>query len=91
MKIVKVNPIGEHNGTAFIGGHLREVPLPTYPPSPDGKRLRNRRVALGLSLREAAIALGVRAVELSELERGAARLSTAEEWNEAIRALGLPV
>ena len=87
MKIVKVNPIGEHNGTAIVGGHLREVPLPTYPPSPDGKRLREKRIAVGLSLREAAIVLGLSAVDLSMLERGAARLSTAKEWEDVFKRL----
>ena len=63
---------------------------PVYPESPGGERLRRRRMALGISLQDAAAALGIEPKVLTELETGAAVIADPGGWDAALRALGLP-
>lgn len=66
--------IGRRTARGF--GHLRDgTPIyeweeDVYPDSPGGRALREERKRLGIGLREAARILEIRAVELSNLERG---------------------
>jgi hypothetical protein len=66
------------------GCGTERVTIPEYPPSPGGEALRTLRVKLGLSLRDAARALGVTAVEMSGVERGSYR---PESWAGAAALL----
>lgn len=61
-----------------------EIQIPDYPPSPRGRALKNLRTRLGLTLREASRRLGLRVVEYSRLEYGAA---VVDNWDEAERIL----
>jgi hypothetical protein len=88
-RIRKVEPIG----TRTVYGHQNRgdqphvwgpIDLPEYPPSPNGARLRARRVELDLSLREAARVLGFSAVELNGLERGS---HATDDWDALLAAL----
>lgn len=83
-----VQPIGKRK--AF--GHVHyadkphewgEIEIDDYPPSPEGEKLRGLRLRLGMGLREAAHALGLTAVQLSNVERGGAVV----DWAEAANAL----
>ncbi len=65
------------------GHYWGEIGLPAYPDSPQGRELRDLRVRLGLSLRQACAALGLSAVDCSLLERGGAEC----DWEEAARRL----
>jgi hypothetical protein len=75
-KRAKVAPDGWHLGRT-IHGHVR---VPSYPADTEraGKALRDLRVERGYGLRETAMLLGMTALELSELERGAARFEDHE-------------
>lgn len=85
--VIRVESTGLRQTTALVctarGCEVQPVTLDTYPPSPRGERLRALRVELGLGLREAARALGVKASELSGLEFGRARLADEAEWDRA--------
>ena len=88
---VKIAPVGSRESVAFVtragvGCGLESVSLPTYEPHPH-QALREHRLAVGLTLRDAASALGLRAVEVSEIERGARRFVDEAEWGAAICAL----
>lgn len=50
-----------------------------YPPSPTGERLRVERVEARLNLRDLALLLGLRASDVSDLERGRQTLSE-QDW-----------
>lgn len=73
---------GDDYGSGIVGG-LEVVTLPVYPPSPHGAELRQLRTLLGLSIGEAARALGVSAVELSDLERGRRVPVDPSDWKPA--------
>ncbi len=94
---IPVEPIGSHKSMAFVDGHdakgqpfggLREVTVEDYPEEhvKRGALFRVARQAAGLSLGEAARALGVGVVELSGLERGSVTLSE-EDWGAAVTAM----
>jgi hypothetical protein len=55
-----------------------------HPQSPRGRAFRDMREQCRLSMRDAAKALGITAVQVSGLERGSFTL-TPEGWNEAER------
>jgi hypothetical protein len=89
ITVRKVEPCG----TRTVYGHVNRgdqphtwgpIEVPAYPPSPNGDRLRARRVELGLGLRDAATRLGLAPVELSGLERGS---YTTDDWDAAFAAL----
>lgn len=82
-----VEPVGKR--TAF--GHQNmgdrphvwgEIELDAYPESKEGRALRDFRTARQIGLREASAKLGISAVHLSNLERGAATC----DW-ETVRTL----
>ena len=81
MRLTPVPPLGSRQTFGFVtredGCGAERVTVHEYPPSPGGEALRTMRLKLGLSLREAATALGVRASEYSGIERGSAR---PESW-----------
>lgn len=87
MRILDVEPIGSETSNAFwdgtdengnhIGG-FGPIERPVYPASPNGKRLRQRRIDLGMTLREAADKLGCRPSEVSGLEFGR---NTVDDWD----------
>jgi hypothetical protein len=95
-RLVAVEPIGKRTVVGFydgrdergndIGGH-GPVELPEYPPTPEGELLRQTRVSLGYSLREAAAHMSLRPVELAALERGSLRFLADAEWKAARLAL----
>lgn len=82
-----VAPIGDTNIRGSIVncrsyrvGHTR---VAVYPPSPNGARLRELRISLGFSLRQAAIAMELRSCDLSDLEMGRKGLSVLSDWTDA--------
>lgn len=75
MTLIPVASIGHRWANTTHG--LRQEPL--YPASPRGESLRVWRVkTAGMNLRPCAAALGLKAVELSDLEAGRATLSDAD-------------
>lgn len=94
FKPAPVVPIGIRQTLAFVDytpearargmrNGLQPIGVPEYPPHPRGRALRDLRVDLGLGLRQATAMLGLTAVELSALERGASTLEPAAEWDRA--------
>lgn len=88
----EVKPIGTHTGMGFVEYSdprrcsLEPITSPTYPDSPTGQLMRDLRVTLGVSLRDASKALGLAAAELSGLEMG--RLELVDEaggFQEVVR------
>jgi hypothetical protein len=72
--LVHVEPVGRQKTFAFVNpGGLEEIEMLVYPEATreSGDRLRAARVALGMGLRAASQRLGLSAVELSAVERGA--------------------
>ena len=69
-----VMPIAMRPSAAFVtrpgGCRLSVTEQPVYPTSDRGERLRKLRVDAGLTLGEASRRLGLRIVELSDLEHG---------------------
>ena len=84
MKLVAVEPSRYERGAAFItcvrGCTLEDVRTPVYPSSTRAGALRTLRKVARLGLRDAASMLGVRAVELSGLERGRLVPEDESEW-----------
>lgn len=84
MKLVKAVPLRHERGAAFVmrarGCNLEDVRRPVYDIGPSARRLRGLRVERGLGLRDAAGRLGLRAVELSQLERGVVVPSNPSDW-----------
>jgi hypothetical protein len=79
---------GKRTGPAFVSRadgscSYEDLTVPTYPPSPRGELFRAHRVALGVSLRQAADALGLSAVEVSGLEFGRYVFADAADWDRA--------
>ncbi len=76
VALTTVAPIGFRDGPAFVtcetGCGMETVRRHIYPPSWGTWKLRNLRVSLGLSLRDAAMLLGIEPVEVSDLECGKA-------------------
>ncbi len=86
--ITPVDAIGRETARGFgrrsDGTPIYEWEIDIFPPSPNGKKLRDLRKELDIGLREAAKALGISATELSSLERGGA---TCGEWEELFQVL----
>jgi hypothetical protein len=70
--------------TGDMVGGVMVMDVHRYPPSPEGKRFRARRVERGLSLGDVARAFGCTVVDASDLERGGKR---PEDWAAAFAAL----
>lgn len=92
MKTQRLKQIGTHECPAFVehkdgSGSFEILKVPTYEPSPEGKRLRELRCKLHLTLRQAAEALGCSVVEVGELERGISEPAPPATWDEAWQAL----
>jgi len=77
LTIRSVRPTGKHSS---VCGHYD---LLTYPPSPEGERLRDQRINRGLGVRAAAARMGITDTELGQLERDAATC----DWAHAHRLL----
>lgn len=77
LVLTPVAPIGKRIMATFHGRYE----VDDYPPSPRGRAVRDLRVELGLGLRDTAMALGLTAVQLSDLERGRA----TTDWDEVER------
>jgi len=86
LQLEMVEPIGMRRTQAFvnrghaddgtpIGHSFEEIDMPMYPDDARlaGRELREIRVALGLSLRDAARAIGISVAQVSDIERGRAR------------------
>lgn len=88
--LIDIAPIGTSETPGFAcgpkGGGFRMLQMPTYPPNPQGQMLRDLRVALHLSLREAAKALEITAVDLSAVERGSKGIET-DGWRWCVERL----
>ena len=72
--LAEVEPVGMQRTWAFLNpGGLEPVEMPSYPEATRaaGERLRTVRVGLRMGLREASNILGLSAVEVSCVERGA--------------------
>jgi hypothetical protein len=85
LRTLPVTPIGSTRPVGEDSSMHREG-LPKYPESPRGKALRDVRVARGISLREAASAVGISVVRFGELERGRRTLSE-EQWDLLLRRI----
>ncbi|HMA26006.1 MAG TPA: helix-turn-helix transcriptional regulator [Solirubrobacterales bacterium] len=75
IELDPIAPIGTREAAGFVyysdgSGEFRAWSEPTYPPHPEGERFRAARVAAGVSLRAAAKLLGLRPVDVSNLEQG---------------------
>lgn len=81
LKVTPVQPIGTEKHRALAQKYERgrgryhewvELDMPVFPPDEvaRGKRLRDLRMELDLTLRDAALAFGLRAGMTSELEHG---------------------
>ena len=88
---IPIEPIGTRTSRAFVtrasGCDIETMTTPVYPPSPRGEELRRVRVAFDRTLGEAARLLGLRPLDVSDLEWGRATFATDEEWNAVLRAL----
>jgi hypothetical protein len=87
LELVNVAPTGREMvrgfGHRLDGSPIYEWEEDVYPPSPEGRRLRDLRIELGLGLRESCALLEITAVQLSSLERGRATC----DWAQAERML----
>lgn len=74
MKLVPAAPIRHERSVAFVtrqrGCSLEDVRVQVYERSRRSERIVALRKELGLGLRDAASRMGIRAAELSGLERG---------------------
>jgi hypothetical protein len=74
MKLREATPLEHRRGTAFVsrerGCGMEDVRTPVFNVSIEARGLLELRKQLGLGLSEAANKIGIRAVELSELEHG---------------------
>jgi len=86
LALEPVEPTGTRSSMGFVDrddgagglvGSFEEIETKVYPKG-DGDRVRELRVALNLSLRDAALALGLEPIEMANLERGSARCDFTE-------------
>lgn len=79
LVLFPVAPIGFRKVRVLTcpGAQLREVEEDLYPVSPQGEELRRTRVEANMTLRECARLLGIRPIELGDLESGRAALTVA--------------
>lgn len=91
MKLIKADPSGYERSAAFVtrarGCTLEDVRTPVYPVSARAGALRVLRRTKGLGLRDAASLLGIRAVELSGLERGRLVPEDEGEWMNMLETI----
>ena len=91
MKLVKADPSGYERSAAFVtrarGCGLEDVRSPMYAVSARAGALRTLRKVARLGLRDAAIELGVSAIELSSLERGRMVPEDENEWLKMLETL----
>lgn len=91
MKLREALPVGHRRGPAFEmmsrGVSLEELRTPVYAVCAEARALSSSRRQLGLGLHEAAIKLGVRAIEVSELERGWLVPEDANDWSKMLEAM----
>lgn len=94
LQISPVAPIG-HSVKRFLvsyaNGHgvFEERDTDDFPPSPEGTALKEERRQLGLSLGEAARALGISVSALSDLEHGEATCDWAQASATLVRTARL--
>jgi len=86
-----VPPIGKRHAAGFVDyadgtGGIAAWTESVYPPSPRGEALRTLRQARGFYLGDFARRLGLRTVELCDVERGRMTLSE-EDWELVERML----
>jgi hypothetical protein len=86
MNLIYQKPIGTRAVRSACGAH-GPIEIPEYPPSPQGRAFRNARVAADVTIRDMAKRLGLSAVHVSDVERGAA---VPEDWSAFWRASELP-
>lgn len=95
---IAVTPIHHRRSMAFVSRRddgapdglrcgIEPIDQPVYPPSPEGEKLRKERQRAGLGLGEGARALGLSAMEMSQLERGSRRFELAYDWIRAREVL----
>ncbi len=91
MKLIAATPIEYKRGTSFVtrarGCGIEDVRVPSYRISVEARGLAELRKQLGLGLRDAAIKIGIKAIELSGLERGQLVPSDEKDWFEMAKAL----
>jgi len=91
MKLVEATPLRHERTAAFVtrtsGCSLEDIRRPVYARTPEAERLHAARVARGFGLRDAALALGLRPIELSGLEHGRLVPASTEDWTLLERAL----
>jgi hypothetical protein len=84
MKLRESTPAAHRRGPAFVtrsrGCGLEDVRTPVYNVSAPARELARLRSERGIGLRDAAAALGIRAVELSGLERGRFEPEDSGDW-----------
>lgn len=84
MKLKEVPPTGYSRGPAFVsrsrGCTLEDVRVPCYSRCPEARDLYDLRRDRGIGLRDAASKIGIRAVELSGLERGSLVPENRDDW-----------
>jgi len=88
MRLREATPRTHVRAPGFVtrsrGCGLEDIRMPLYDVSPEAHALSALRKEIGLGLRDAASKLGIRAIELSELERG--RL-VPENWSKILETL----
>lgn len=92
MKLREAAPVRHTRGPAFVtsvrGCTLADIRTPSFALASEARALAERRLELGLGLRDAAIRLGIRAIELSGLEHGRLVPENPGDWAAAINRLG---
>lgn len=86
LETVDVEPVGYREARGIICGRLDTVRIPTYPADAEAEGQRVRMLRAPLGLREAARALGVSAVWLSDVECGRRRLVDLDAALATLRA-----
>lgn len=93
MKLVNATAVGTKRSLVHLN-HGPDKPhtwefmtIPVYPDSPDGKKLREVRIAKNITLRQAAKRLGISVTECSQLERGVKILGEEESIDKVIKTI----
>lgn len=86
MKLRDVEPSGEGQGIGCGPAGCQVVTTKTYPITPEARNFRRARVDAGMSLRDAACALELSAVDVSAVERGS---KVPEDWSAFWKKAGL--
>lgn len=83
MILIPVSPVSTTRGVALVRGGGRhglvECDVPSYPLTDEARDFRRARIAAGVNVRRAAARIGVRASEVSDVERGA---KVPEDWGD---------